>query len=144
MRGIADEKDAAMAELLHAAALEGIDADPLELEFAVGAEHGLDPGNDLLRLLLFLRVGLPAELEVDAPHVVGLLVQQHRLVRMERRVDRPTRSERAARRAFSRRRSGTGPEHGPRTASQHLRTGLPAPSGDRQCRTAHSPSGALD
>ena len=38
-------------------------------------------------LLLGLGVGVPAELEVDAPHAVGLLVQQHALVRVERRVE---------------------------------------------------------
>ena len=45
------------------------------------------PRQDLLRLPLLVRVGIPAELEVDAPDVVGLPVQQHRLVRVERRVE---------------------------------------------------------
>ena len=42
---------------------------------------------DLLRLLLLLGVGIPAELEVDAPDVVRLAVQQHALARVEGRVE---------------------------------------------------------
>jgi hypothetical protein len=76
-----------MAEALHAPALEGVDADPLQLELALRAEHRADARDHLLRLLLFLGVGVPAELEVDAPDVVGLAVQQHALPRVERRVE---------------------------------------------------------
>ena len=83
----ADEKDQAVAELLHAAALEGVDAYPFKIEFAAATEHGPDPGNDLFRLLLLLRVRLPAELEIDAVDVVGLAVQEHRLPRMEGRIE---------------------------------------------------------
>ena len=43
--------------------------------------------HDALGALLGFGVGVPAELEVDAPHAVGLLVQQHALPRVERRVE---------------------------------------------------------
>jgi hypothetical protein len=72
VRRIAHEQHAAVVELVHAPALEGVDADPFQLEFAVIAQHGLDARDDVLGLLLLLRVGIPAELEVDAPDVVGL------------------------------------------------------------------------
>jgi hypothetical protein len=70
----------------HAPALEGVNADPLELKLTVVTEHGLDAGHDLLGLLFLLRVGMPTELKVDAIDVVGLAVQQHRLTRVKRRV----------------------------------------------------------
>ncbi|GAB1458460.1 hypothetical protein MASR2M50_02340 [Thauera sp.] len=76
-----------MVEAVHAAALEGVHADPLELELALIADHRLDARDHVLGLLLLLRVGLPAELEVDAEDVVGLAVQQHRLVGVEGRVE---------------------------------------------------------
>ena len=72
-----------MAEVVHAPALEGVDADPFELELALVAQHRLDARNHLFGLLLFLRVGIPTELEIDAEDVVGLAVQQHRLVAVE-------------------------------------------------------------
>jgi hypothetical protein len=50
-------------------------------------QHGLEAGDDVLGLLFFLRVSIPAELEVDAPDVVALLVQQHALVAVKRRVE---------------------------------------------------------
>ena len=68
-------------------ALEGVDADPLELERPVLAEHRLQPRADALGLALLDRVGVPAELQVDAPDVVGLLVQQGGLAGVERRVE---------------------------------------------------------
>ena len=51
------------------------------------AEHRAQPRHDPLGLPLLVRIGVPAELEVDAPDVVGLAVQQRRLVRMERRIE---------------------------------------------------------
>jgi hypothetical protein len=76
-----------MAEFVHAPTLEGINADPFQLEFAIVAQHGLDARDDVLRLLFLFRIGLPAELEVDAVNVVGFAVQQHRLPGMERRIE---------------------------------------------------------
>ncbi|MCY1375696.1 hypothetical protein D9M69_631290 [compost metagenome] len=87
MRRVTHEQQAAVAEVLHAPALEGVDAGPFQLEFAVVAQHGFHAREDVFRLLLFFRVGVPAELEVDAPDVVALLVQQHALVGVERRVE---------------------------------------------------------
>ncbi len=34
-----------------------------------------------------VRIGIPAELEIDSPDIVGLPVQQHALVAMERRIE---------------------------------------------------------
>ena len=87
VRRITHEQQAAVAEVRHAPALEGVDAGPLKFKLAVVAEHGLDARQDVLGLLLFLRVGIPAELKVDAPDIVGLLVQQHRLVGVEGRIE---------------------------------------------------------
>ncbi|ESS39153.1 hypothetical protein P355_4083 [Burkholderia cenocepacia KC-01] len=85
--GIAREQHAAVAERVHPLAAERIDAHPLELELDVRAEQRAHTRNHALRLLLGDRVGIPAELEVDAPHVVRLAVQQHRLVAVKRRVE---------------------------------------------------------
>jgi toxin HigB-1 len=49
------------------------------------AQHLLDARADAFGPPLGVRVGVRAELQVDAPDVVGLLVQQRRLARMERR-----------------------------------------------------------
>ena len=87
VRGVAGEDHRAVDEALQAPALEGVDADPLELERPVLAEHRLQARADALGLALLDRVGVPAELEVDAPDVVGLLVQQGRLAGVERRVE---------------------------------------------------------
>ena len=87
MRRVAGEQQAAVTEFLHAPALERVDARPLDLELRVGSEHGAKTRQDALRLLFQLGIGVPPELEVDAPDVVGLPMQQHRLVRMERRVE---------------------------------------------------------
>ena len=53
--------------------------------------------DDLLGLALLGRIGVPAELEVDAPDAVGLPVQQHALARMEGRVEPEPALGRAAR-----------------------------------------------
>ena len=77
MRGIAGKQHPAMAEAAHAPALEGVDADPFERELAPGPQHGLDARDHPLGLFLLLRVGVPTELEVDAPDLVGLAVQKY-------------------------------------------------------------------
>ncbi len=87
MRRVACEQHAAVAEAVHAQAGEGVDAGPLQLELGVRAQQRLHARDDVLELFLFFGVGVPTELEVDAPHVVGLAVQQHALVGVERRVE---------------------------------------------------------
>ncbi len=87
VRGIAGEDRPAMDEPLHHAAGEGVDAGPLVLPAGVGTEDLAQPPVDILRLLLFLGIGVAAELEIDPQHVVGLAVQQHRVGRMERRIE---------------------------------------------------------
>ncbi len=85
MRGVARENHAAMAEALEAPALKRVDAGPADAELDVGAEHRLEARQDALGLAFLLRIGLPAELEIDAPAIVGLLVQQRRAAGMEGR-----------------------------------------------------------
>ena len=75
VRGVAEEEDAAVAKALHSAAAKAVDGDPFELEFSLGAEHGAQAREDALGALLLLFVDVGAELEVDAPDVVGLFVQ---------------------------------------------------------------------
>ncbi len=87
MGAVAREQHAAVAERRHAQAGEGVDADPFQLELGVLAEQRLHARDDALGLALGHRVGVPAELEVDAPDPVGLAVQQHGLVRVEGRVE---------------------------------------------------------
>ena len=87
VRRVPGEAHAAVAEAVHAQAGEGVDARPFQIEGHVVAQQRLDAGNDPLGFLLFLGVGVPAELEVDAPDVVRLHVEQHALVAMEHRVE---------------------------------------------------------
>ncbi len=87
MRGVAREDDAAVAELVHALARKGVDADPFQVELRVRPEQRPDAGQHVLRLDGFNGVRIPAQLEVDAPDIVGLPVQQHRLVGVKGRVE---------------------------------------------------------
>ena len=84
MRGIADKDHPVMDEPVDAAAVEGIDADPVEFE-GTSADHLLDPWDHDLRLLLDFGVGLGAELQVDTIDIVRLLVEKRRLPGVERR-----------------------------------------------------------
>ena len=86
MRAVAAKDHPAMHEPVDAPALEGIERDPFQLEIAV-TQHALDARDDVFRLLLDLGIRLRPQLQVDAPDVVRLLVQQGRLPRMERRVE---------------------------------------------------------
>ena len=86
MRAVADEDHTVVDEALQAPALEGIDRHPVELEIGA-AEHALDARPDVFRLPLDLGIGIPAELQVDAVNVVGLLVQQRRLAGVEGRLE---------------------------------------------------------
>src|SRR6185437_13347087 len=72
---------------IHALARERIDTDPLELELRVLAQQRLHARNDALGLLLLVWIGIPAELEIDSPDVVGLHVQKDRLIAMERWIE---------------------------------------------------------
>ena len=87
MRGIAGEQHASVAEALQAARLEAVEADPLEGEIDVLAQHGAHAAGDVVRLHLLVAVGLGADLEVEAPHVLGLAVQQRRAPAVEGRVE---------------------------------------------------------
>src|SRR4029079_5002513 len=71
----------------HAPAAECIHAHPLELKRSLGTQHRFDARDHPFRLALELRIGVPAELEVDAPDIVGLSMQQRRLPWVERRVE---------------------------------------------------------
>ena len=87
MRRVAQEKHPPVPEALHALAAEGVDADPFERERSRFTQHGTNAGDDAVGLLLDIRIGIPTKLEVDAPDIVGLPMQQHRLVRVEGRVE---------------------------------------------------------
>ncbi len=86
MGGVAGEDDPTLHEALEPPTLEGVDRDPVELEFPV-PEHARDARDDVLGLLFFARVGIGAEPQIDAPDAVGLLVQQRRAAGMEGRVE---------------------------------------------------------
>ena len=60
-------------ELIHPAALEFVERDPFELEIPV-AQHARDPRPHVLRPLLARGVSVGAELQIDPPDVVRLLV----------------------------------------------------------------------
>ena len=87
VRRVARKQQAAMAKVRHAAALKGVNTGPFQRAFAVVAQHGFHTRHDVFGLFLFFRVGVPAQLKVDAPHVVALFVQQHALVGVKRRVE---------------------------------------------------------
>ena len=95
VRGIAREQQTPVPKTGHSAALEGVDADPFQLELnmleALAVECGADAWADALGPLFGLGVavvlGRPTELEIHAPDVVGFAVQQGALLRVERRVE---------------------------------------------------------
>ena len=84
MRRVPHKQQTLVAKVFHAAALEGVNADPLQLKRALVAQHGLQTWQHTFRLFLFFRIGIPTQLKVDAPHVIGLLVQEHALPRVKR------------------------------------------------------------
>src|SRR5579864_7461729 len=87
MRRISREEHAPVAKLVEATALEGIDAGPDDLEAALGAQHGTNAWDHPLGRPLQLGIGIGAQLQIDAPDVVGLTVQECRASRMESRVE---------------------------------------------------------
>ena len=87
MGRVARKQHAPVLESVHTLAGKSVDAGPFQGKFRVfegrGIQHGAHAGDDVLRLLLCLGVGIPAQLKVDAPHAIGLHVQQHALVAVE-------------------------------------------------------------
>ena len=86
MRGISGKDHAAVDESRHTPALEFVERDPFEIEPVV-AEHARNPRPHEFRLLLDRGVGAAIKLQVDAPDIVRLLVQQCRSSRVKRRVE---------------------------------------------------------
>ena len=86
MRGVAGKDHAAVEESVHPPALEFVERDPFEIELVV-AEHACDPRPHILRQLLDRGIGDRVKLQVDAPDIVRLLVQQRRPPGMERRIE---------------------------------------------------------
>ena len=83
VRAVAGEDHPTVPEPLHAAALEGVDRRPDDVVLDRLAQHGVEPAADIVFLELLLAVDVPADLEVDPPHVVRLLVQQRGCTRLE-------------------------------------------------------------
>ena len=75
-----------MDELVHPPALELVERDPFELEILV-AEHARDARPHVFRPLFDGGIGIRMQLQVDAPDVVRLLVQQRGAAGVERRVE---------------------------------------------------------
>ena len=78
VRCVACKDDTTMHEMLKPPTLELVDRHPLEIEIAV-PEHALDARNDDVRTALLFDIGGRSKLQIYAPDVVGLLVQQGRL-----------------------------------------------------------------
>src|SRR5437868_11781960 len=87
MRAVACKNHAVMNEASHATALEGVDAVPLRREPHTLAQHAADQGFDILRSDACAAIDVPAELKVEPPDIVGLLVKQRRLARIEGRIE---------------------------------------------------------
>ena len=86
MRRIAREQHPAVPEIGHPAALKGVNTDPLQLKRPLIAQHGLQARDDFFGFLFFFGVGVPAQLKINAPDVVALLVQQHALFGVKWRI----------------------------------------------------------
>ena len=86
MRGVTGENHAAVDETVHAATLEFVERDPFEIELVV-AEHAREARTHILRQFLGRRIRIAVELQVDAPDIVRLLVQQRRPPGMKRRIE---------------------------------------------------------
>ena len=68
------KKNLAVSKALHPSALKGVNRHPFKFEGMLIAQHGLDPRYDPFRFFLLLGVGVPAELKVNTPQLVGLPV----------------------------------------------------------------------
>ena len=84
MGRITDKDHPVMDEAVDAAAIEGVDRYPVQLE-GPSANDLFDPRDHVFRLFLLLRVGVGAQLQIDAVDIVRLLVKQRRLAGMEGR-----------------------------------------------------------
>ena len=71
---ITNKQQTLMTKLFHATALEGVNTDPLQLKFCVVAKHSFETWQYFFRFALFFGVCIPAQLKVNAPNVIGLLV----------------------------------------------------------------------
>ena len=87
MRGVPHEQRATMAKRAHAPALKGVHTGPFDFEFSLVPEHRAQSRHDLLGLLFLLGIGIGTELKIDAPDIVGLPVQQRRLMAVKRRIE---------------------------------------------------------
>ena len=124
--------------------MEGVDADPLELEARVAPEQRRTRGITRSGCVSAIGVGVPAELEVDAPHLVRLLVQQHGLVRVEGRVEpEPALGREVGLHVTSAIRKRSRKVRPLLSSPIALRIGLRAPSAatSQSQRSAYSPSG---
>src|SRR3569833_4311040 len=86
MGRFAGEHYPAMDEMLHAPALKPIERDPFEFELVM-TQLACDARTHVLGLFLDRRVRIAVELEVDAPDVIWLFVEQRRAAGMERRIE---------------------------------------------------------
>ena len=77
MRTVAGKQNAVVAEPLHAQTGKRVNADPFQFKLGVLAKQGANARQYVFGALFYFRVGVPAELKIDAPDVVGLLVQQY-------------------------------------------------------------------
>ena len=75
MRAVTSKDHLTLHEAAQAAALKGVDRGPDQREIRI-SHHLFDARNDPLGQLFHLRVGIPAQLQLDAIGVVRLLVQQ--------------------------------------------------------------------
>src|SRR6266567_8231686 len=87
MRRITDEQSPSVPERAHPPALESVHARPFDLELDRIAKHRAQAWKDFFGLLLLIRIGIPPELKVNAPDIIGLAMQQRRLVAMEWRIE---------------------------------------------------------
>uniref|UniRef100_UPI0013D4D486 hypothetical protein n=1 Tax=Enterobacter hormaechei TaxID=158836 RepID=UPI0013D4D486 len=72
---VAGEDHPVVDELPEPATLKRVNGDPFQREITM-AEHAPDTGDDVIGLTLGLDVGVAAELQIDAPDIVRLLVQE--------------------------------------------------------------------
>ncbi len=87
MRRVAGEQHIAVTKAVHPQTRECIDAHPLQLELRIRAEQRTYTRNHAFWRFFEHGVRIPAKLEIDAPHIVRLAMQQHRLIRMKRRIE---------------------------------------------------------
>jgi len=81
---MADKQCPAVAKLPRAATAESGDAAPLQLELRILPHHRLDPGNDILRLLLLAWISALAKLKAETQDIDVIVnrvaLQQYALV----------------------------------------------------------------